>query len=404
MKKNIIGIICVVLMGIFILASRTAPSRNTQRIYIKELEDKSAFQLSVNNRPYIIKGVVYSPVPIGMNHAYDFWSDPVKPHLYDARLMKEAGVNTIRVYRSGGDPLKTKEVMGDFYNKFGIRVAMGHWLGFWDNPNYADRDFCERVKRDVLDMVETYKDEEGILCWILGNENNMSFFRGHQSLNFWTTKEIELIEDPSLRRQKRAEIYYAFVNEVGEAIHKIDPNHPVILANAELTDLDAAGDITPDIDAFGCSIYRGKAFGSFFRQASMKLGKPLMIIEFGCDRYDAFLDKEDQDVQAEFIDSQWNEIEKNTFKGTGVGNSLGGFIFEWTDEWWKANEDNVSSWSIHDTTASWSNGSYYFDIKAPKNFNINEEWWGICSVEKRKNDFDERNPTKAYFVLKELWK
>jgi len=318
--------------------------------------------------------------------------------------MKEAGVNTIRVYRSGGDPLKTKEVMGDFYNKFGIRVAMGHWLGFWDNPNYADRDFCERVKRDVLDMVETYKDEEGILCWILGNENNMSFFRGHQSLNFWTTKEIELIEDPSLRRQKRAEIYYAFVNEVGEAIHKIDPNHPVILANAELTDLDAAGDITPDIDAFGCSIYRGKAFGSFFRQASMKLGKPLMIIEFGCDRYDAFLDKEDQDVQAEFIDSQWNEIEKNTFKGTGVGNSLGGFIFEWTDEWWKANEDNVSSWSIHDTTASWSNGSYYFDIKAPKNFNINEEWWGICSVEKRKNDFDERNPTKAYFVLKELWK
>jgi hypothetical protein len=177
-----------------------------------------------------------------------------------------------------------------------------------------------------------------------------------------------------------------------------------VLANAELTDIDVAGEAAPDIDILGCSIYRGKAFGSFFREAANKFKKPVLITEFGCDRYNAFLNEEDQGIQAEFIEAQWKEIAKNTFEGTGVGNSFGAFVFEWTDEWWKYNEESKDGWYVHDTFASWSNGAYYFDIKAPQNLNINEEWWGICSLERRKAALDERKPTKAYFKLKELWR
>jgi len=61
-------------------------------------------------------------------------------------------------------------------------------------------------------------------------------------------------------------------------------------------------------------------------------------------------------------------------------------------------------WSIHDTGASWSNGAYYFDIKAAQNMNINEEWWGVCSLKKQGTGLDERELTQAYFKLKELWK
>jgi len=254
MKKIFIGIICVVLVGLagfFILTSR-----GLQRTYIKTLES-NRFQLIVDNKPYIIKGMVYSPVPIGKNHTYDFWSDPAKPHLYDGRLMKEMGVNTIRVYKPGVDQESTSRVIRDLYNKFGIRTAMGHWLGFWDFPNYANPSFREKVKKDVLDMVNTYKDEKGILFWILGNENNVSFSYGPQTLNLWTTPEIEALEDPYLKRQARARIYYSFVNEIAREVHKIDPNHPVVLANAELTDIDVAGEVTPDVDILGCSIYRG---------------------------------------------------------------------------------------------------------------------------------------------------
>lgn len=405
MKKKRIAIISAILVLLclallsFVILSNLA----LQKVYIKDLED-NRFQLIVNNKPYIIKGMVYCPVPIGENHTYDFWSDPAKPHLYDAKLMKAIGVNTIRVYQTSKDQEKTKQVIRDLYNKFRIRVAVGHWLGFWDNPNYADLSFREKVKKDVLNMVEAYKDEKGILCWILGNENNVSFSYGSQTLNLWTTPEIEALRDPYLKRQARARIYYSFVNEVAAEVHKIDPNHPVVLANAELTDIDAASEVTPDVDILGCSIYRGKAFGSFFRQAARSFKRPIIITEFGCDRYNAFLNEEDQGIQAEFIEAEWEEIERNTFKGSSVGNCLGGFVFEWTDEWWKFNEDNIAGWNVHDISASWPNGAYYFDIKAPGNLNINEEWWGICSLERRNGALDERKLTKAYFVLKELWR
>ena len=401
MKKVLIILIIVflfILLGYAILGNLGA-----QKVYIKTL-GSNRFQLIVNNKPYIVKGMVYSPVPIGKNHKYDFWGDPEKPHLYDGRLMKAIGVNTIRVYQPGASEKKTKEVMRDLYNKFGIRIVMGHWLGFWDDPNYADLAFREKVKQDVLDMVRTYKDEKGILCWILGNENNVSFSYGPQAQNLWTTAQIEAIGDPYLKRQARARIYYSFVNEVAKEIHKIDPNHPAVLANAELRDLEAAGEVTPDVDILGCSVYRGKAFGSFFREAARKFRRPVLITEFGCDRYNAFLNEEDQGIQAEFIEAEWKEIAKNTFDGSGIGNCLGGFVFEWTDEWWKLNESYESGWKVQDALASWSNGAYYFDIKAPQNLNINEEWWGICSLKKRRAGLDERKPTKAYFVLKELWR
>jgi hypothetical protein len=314
-------------------------------------------------------------------------------------------VNTIRVYKPGNYVKNTKETMRDLYNIFGIRVAMGHWLGFWENPNYADPIFRERVKKDVVDMVKTYKDEKGLLLWILGNENNVSFSYGPQTTNLWTADDIEKLTDPFLKRQARARYYYSFVNEVAKEIHKIDKNHPVVLANAELTDLDVAGEVSPDIDILGCSIYRGKSFGSFFREAQKKFGKPVLITEFGCDRYDAFLEKENQGIQAEFIEAEVREVQKNVFEGNGVGNAIGCFVFEWTDEWWKFREDEAERWGIHDTIPSWSNGAYYFDIKAPQNLNINEEWWGICSLKKKKaGGLDERIPTQAYFKLKELWK
>ncbi|MBU4312598.1 MAG: hypothetical protein KJ706_07765 [Candidatus Omnitrophica bacterium] len=400
MKKIIIAAVCIVLLTAALLG--VLNKMGPQRVYIKTLES-NRFQLIVNGSPYIVKGMVYSPTPIGQDHAYDFWADPQKPHLYDGKLMKAIGVNTIRVYQPSEDPEKTKQVMKDFYSKFGIRVMMGHWLGFWDDPNYADIGFREKVKKDVLLMVSTYKDEKGILCWILGNENNVSFSYGPQTLNLWTTDEIEALDDPYLKRQARAKIYYSFVNEISREIHKIDPDHPVVLANAELTDIDVASKVTQDVDILGCSIYRGKAFGSFFREVAMKFKRPILIIEFGCDRYNSFLKEEDEGIQAEFIEAEWKEIAKNTFEGSGIGNCLGGFVFEWTDEWWKFNEENRPGWNMHDTAASWSNGAYYFDIKAPQNLNINEEWWGVCALEKHKG-LDERKPTKAYFKLKELWR
>jgi hypothetical protein len=107
-----------------------------------------------------------------------------------------------------------------------------------------------------------------------------------------------------------------------------------------------------------------------------------------------------------FLESQWSEIYQNLAGSPdGAGNCLGGTMFEWTDEWWKHNEWDEKALSIHDTESNWSNGSYYTDIKAERNMNMNEEWFGIVKIDPElENGLNKRIPRKAYYVIREFWK
>ncbi|MGD9015542.1 MAG: hypothetical protein PVI33_05930 [Candidatus Omnitrophota bacterium] len=373
-------------------------------VYIRKYKD-SRYQLLVDNKPYIIKGVCYSPVPIGQNHEYDLFSDPNKPWIADGRLMKEMGINTVRFYGIGDNPEQVKQVIRDLYQLYGIRSILGDWLSFWEYPcpRYGDEDFREKAKRKVLDMVNLYKDEEGVLFWVLGNENNYSF---SGRINPWSSEEIECEPDPAKQISMRAKIYYSFVNELAHEIHKIDPNHPVALGNGELLWLDVANQVCPDIDLVACIIYRGKSFGNLFESLKNTFDRPVVLAEFGADSWDAYKKREDQDMQAYFLELQWREIYKNLYNHKdGAGNCLGGTIFEWTDEWWKHYEYAVASWPVHDTGAGWSNGSYYFDIRVEGNMNMNEEWFGIVAIsEELQEGINKRIPRRSYYVLQELWK
>ncbi len=144
-----------------IFMSSCAPA---PKVRIHALKGK-AYQLLVDNKPYIIKGACYSPIPIGKGNPYDFWSDPNEPWKVDGKLMKEMGINTVRFYQPPDNPENGKKVIRDLYQLYGIRSILGSWLGFWEYPcpRYADSDFREKVKKEVLDMVAYYKDEPGIL-------------------------------------------------------------------------------------------------------------------------------------------------------------------------------------------------------------------------------------------------
>jgi hypothetical protein len=252
-------------------------------------------------------------------------------------------------------------------------------------------------------MVNNLKDEPGILLWILGNENNYSCVG---SVNPWSSDEIDKEPDPQKQKAMRAKTYYSFVNEIAKDIHKIDPNHPVALGNGELAGLEYANKVAPDVDLVACIIYRGKTFGNLFRSLRATFDKPILLSEFGADAYDAYLKKEDQNMQAFFLESQWRQIYENLAgKKEGAGNCLGGVMFEWSDEWWKHEENNPDLWNSHDTASNWSNGSYYFDIRAPGNKNMNEEWFGLVALSAgAKGSLDIRTPRKAYYVVREFWK
>jgi hypothetical protein len=374
------------------------------KVYIKKLKDNS-YQLIVEDKPYIIKGVCYNPVQIGSDYSYDWWSDPAKPWMIDGKLMKEMGINTIRLYQSHETKQEVHQVIRDLYNNYGIRTILGHWLGFWEYPCpfYGDKEFQERIKKEVLDMVREYKDEPGVLLWILGNENNYSCLG---RVNPWSTDEVDKEPDPQKKKVMRSVIYYSYLNDIAKEAKLIDPNHPVAIGNGELVGLEYADKHCPDVDLVACIIYRGKTFGGLFRSLRATYDRPIMLAEFGADSYDAKLKKEDQNMQAYFLEMQWRQVYENLpGNPKGSGNCIGGTMFEWTDEWWKHTQDYEESWKVHDTESNWSNGSYYFDIDVPGNKNMNEEWFGIVAIsDELENGINKRIPRKAYYVIRDYWK
>lgn len=393
----------LVTLSILVLTLGMA-QRPVPKVYIKKFKN-GHYQLIVERKPYIVKGACYNPVPIGQNHEYDWWVDPNKPWVIDGKLMQEMGINTVRIYQAGENPEAVRKVIHDLYNLYGIRTILGHWLGFWEYPCpfYADVKFQEKIKKEVTDMVNLYKDEPGVLAWILGNENNYSCMG---RVNPWPAEEADKETDLQKQKAIRFKIYYSFVNDLSRSIHKIDYNHPVALGNGELIGLEFARDNCPDIDLVACIIYRGKTFGNLFRSLRATFDKPVLLTEFGADSYDAYLKKEDQNMQAFFLESQWRQIYENLADNKeGAGNCLGGVIFEWTDEWWKYQESNPETWKVHDTQSNWSNGSYYFDIQAEANKNMNEEWFGIVALsEELEEGLNKRIPKKSYYVVREFWK
>ncbi|MBU3934304.1 MAG: hypothetical protein KKH11_06545 [Candidatus Omnitrophica bacterium] len=371
------------------------------KVFIQKTK-KGHSQLLVEGKPYLVRGVVYQPIPIGQNHQYNFWADANQPWIEDARLMRRMGANTVRFFQPAKNAEETRRVIRRLYELYGIRTILGHWMDYWKPGDYADARYREDLTRRVIEMVNTYKDEEGVLLWILGNENNLSWHSGARVP--WTSPEAEEAGDPLEKEKAKARIYYSLVNQIARQVKKIDPEHPVALGNADSYSLEVAAEAFPDIDLVAVTCYRGKTFGNLWREVKRKTGKPLLIMEFGCDSFNAESGEEDQEIQSVFLKSQWQDIERNRAGRSGEGNSLGGCIFEWNDEWWKHDEHMPASWFVHDTEGDWSSGAYYFDIGAPNNMNINEEWWGIVALSPElEKGINKRLPRKAYYKLQKMW-
>lgn len=399
----VLGLWAIVVSLLLFILAKTAVSPKA-KVYIQRLRN-GHYQLIVNRKPYVVKGVCYNPIPIGQSHEYDWWSDANAPWIADGKLMQDIGVNTVRLYQVHENSTQVKKVIRDLYQFYGIRTILGNWLGFWEYPCpfYADKAFRDKIRKEVLEMVNLYKDEPGVLLWILGNENNYSCYG---RVNPWSSEEIDKEADLQQKNALRAKIYYSFVNDLAKEIHKVDPNHPVALGNGELVGLDIASKACPDVDLVACIIYRGKTFGNLFQSLKATFDKPILLSEFGADSYDAYLNKGDQNIQAFFLESQWRQIYENLANNKkGAGNCIGGTIFEWTDEWWKYNQPSAEGWKVHNAESNWSNGSYYFDIKAPGNMNMNEEYFGIVALsEELENGLNKRIPKKSYYVVREFWK
>ncbi len=365
------------------------------------------WQLIVDDKPYTIKGITYAPTKVGQspdevtlgnwmeedfNHngkadgPYDSFVDKNRnniqdndePAVGDFKLMQEMGVNTIRLYHH---PLKVnKEILRDLYQKFGIRVIMGDFLGkyaigsgasWYPGTDYNNPEHKKKMLESVTQMVNEFKDEPYILFWLLGNENVYGF---------------------ACNADKDPDAFFKFVNEAALQIKSLDPQHPVAVCSGDVLFLDRFGKYSPDVDIFGTNAYRGDyGFGFIWRQVKEQTDKPVFITEFGCPAYAQGKSLEEaEELQAEYHRAAWEDIEENTAFHAGGGNALGGVVFEWLDEWWKAYEP-----SMHDTKG-------LFTGPFPDGF-MHEEWLGVCGQGDGKLSPFLRQLRKSYYRYKKMW-
>jgi beta-glucuronidase len=271
--------------------------------------------------------------------------------------------------------------MRQMYAKYGIRVIMGDFFGKYAigsgaswNPgtDYNNEEQKAKMKDSVLGMVREFKDEPYILFWLLGNENVYGY---------------------ACNADKEPEAFFKFANEVALEIKEIDPEHPVAISNGDVVFLDRFAKYAPDIDIFGLNAYRGDyGFGLIWRQVKDEADRAVVITEYGCPAYAENRNaKAAEELQAEYLKAAWGDIEENAGFSGGVGNAIGGVVFEWLDEWWKAYEPRV-----HDAKGLWK-GPF------PDGF-MHEEWLGVAAQGDGNLSPFLRQLRRSYYTYQKLWR
>lgn len=382
-------------LGLLLLASLAHAEQ------VRVHTDAQGHLLLVDDEPLFIRGMNWGYVPIGENYGYSLWvQDPafIEAVLHqEMSLLRAAGVNAIRLY----DDVPPEWVTWMFEN-YGIRTMINPLFGrygltidgaFVPVTDYSDERTREIILEQTLATAERFKDVEGVLFIVLGNENNYGLW--------WDSFEIEALPkgDQDLAR---ATYLYTLYGEAVDAIHAIDTNHPVAIANGDLQYLSLVAEHVPNLDIFGTNVYRGASARDLYQRVHDELGVPIVYTEFGADAYNARDEREDPMSQALMVEAQWQDIYVNVYGSEGVGNAIGGFQFQWADGWWKyLQETNLE---VHDTNASWPNAGYPSDYVEGQN-NMNEEWFGICAkTPPDPQGFYELQPRPAYYTLQAIWK
>ena len=193
-------------------------------------------------------------------------------------------------------------------------------------------------------------------------------------------------------------------DEVIDAGKSIDKNHPFTIVNGDIQYIDLIAEYCKNMDLLGTNVYRGKGFTSLWKDVKEKLDLPVVFMEFGSDAFNAREFTEDQEAQARILKDQWQEMYNKSYGNGEEGNAIGGFVFEWRDEWWKFKIEEQEDMDIQDNNASWANGGYKFDFVEGKN-NMNEEWFGITRLGPANSDgVSEAIPRMAYDVLSVIWR
>lgn len=398
---------------------RVTKKRGNGRVRLVKVDDRF-WMLLVDGKQFTVKGVTYASTTVGESaHAinlrpwmhldddhngkndgmFDSWVDKNKnnrqdadePVVGDAKLLRQMGANAIRVYHgvdlSGNyDPNEyNKELMRELNRDYGIFFIMGDFVGAYtvgskadweEGTDYNDPEQRKHMKKVVRDMVQDHKNEPYVLMWLLGNENQHAHTRTNAD------------EHP--------EAYAKFLHELARMIHRLDPDHPVMVGNLATINVKELARYAPAIDIYGANVYNGAySMGSIWQVVKRHYDRPVLFTEMGCDAYAEGQGPEDSG-QAEYFQLNWEDIELNKAENRGEGNAIGGVVFEWLDEWWKTSKgDGWGDPGAHNTEG---------DFRGPfADGWMHEEWLGIFGQGDGRHSHFLREPRKIYREIQRAW-
>ncbi|MBL8023295.1 MAG: hypothetical protein JNK54_03285 [Elusimicrobia bacterium] len=409
------GFLFAVVMGFFVppvVGSVVSVHRET-----------NGWELRVDGTPYFVKGVCYQPTRVGEDPAqgsqrdwmtvdddhdgridtpYQTWvdvnrnnvQDPSDVSVGDFQLLRDMGCNTLRIYHhapssaifpplphgenpsaQSGNLVSNKPLLRDLFATYGIRVAMGDLLGAYTvgsgaewgkGTDYRDRMQRKRMLKSVEKMVLDHKDEPYLLMWVLGNENNFP-------------------EKTHTNAKSFPGVYARFVNEAAELIHRLDPHHPVCVVYGDVLDFLPFVPPEPAYDLVGINSYRTPDFGNLWADVAQVFDRPLLLTEMGAGPAPVEEGVLDETAQSVIHANAWQDIYSHSRDQRSPANALGGFVFEWTDNWWYNGSPHQQG--VDSSPSPW-----------------NEEYMGLASQGDGKNSPWLRQLRPVYFMYQKLWR
>ncbi len=270
---------------------------------------------------FFIKGVAYGVSAPGLPPGVDgcFSKIPLSVFENDFRMMKGAGINTIRTYEPFPDALL------DLAEKYDLKIIeqVVYPSAYTD---YSSEIELKALKKIAAEAVKKHKNRKCILMWSIWNDAPFCYDEPGNPVPRYGFEAVN-----------------KFMKEIYLAVKAADKSRPVTAANIlKVKGYDLGFDF---LDVIGCNAYIGghgfnwrgreEAVKSVkeMKEISRKYKKPVIITETG---FSTFVKKDSQDKA---LGTQIKSAEDDL---------AGIVIFEWTDEWWKGGNPSVQDKHIEE--------------------------------------------------------
>ena len=335
LKKTIFPsiFICLVLIFFSTVSALSKPAVRGDELYL-------------DDEPFTVKGIYYSPWRPGTGPGKHYPYPEKSLLAEDFEKLDDLNTNMIYVLESTVDVL-------DLAEKHEIYVLYGFWLDWW---NILDPDYIQEKTKEILYTVEKFKNHPALFGWVLGNE----------------VPEYEYkAQGPEIAEQLKT-LY--------EKIKEIDPDNIITHSNWPITkgmDLSFLDIISFNVYPLWPQEVVAIGYERYIREVLNPIaeGKPLLITEFGINTIEVT-----EREQARILKECWEAILNSP--------AVGGFVFAFSDEWWKNYDTPVTpgDWWVRE-----------FDPEAELTHDLDpEEHYGII------RDFEEPKP--AYYTVREMFR